>query len=218
MQANKSSQYDIVSLQNIDSEDFYFEYDRSAGNSPYMIPAGEIKRFPRFLAEHALKHLIDKILTKRKARTNNESARVELASQIVIDQEIFKQANVKTEAEVLNDQITEINKPSDLDNVLAKAKEKAKQEAKKEPEVIVTTTTDSTEKFEGLAVEPTPGTTTTIEIEAKPTRGELYEYASKNGLVLDEPDKEGKTLKQRLEKMKIDEVIKEIDYNKEDNA
>ena len=66
MPSTETQVFDTVSIQNIDDEDFIFEYDKSKGNYPYIIPAGQVKRFPRFLAEHAVKHLIDKILNKIK--------------------------------------------------------------------------------------------------------------------------------------------------------
>src|SRR3990167_5034480 len=94
----KSSEFDIISLHNITDDDFVFEYDKSAGNPPYLIPANTVRRYPRFLAEHALKHLIDKIL-KKKMKTNNDVERQDLASQIVVSEETFQSGPIKTEAE-----------------------------------------------------------------------------------------------------------------------
>ena len=145
----KGNNYDIITLQNIDSEDFVFEYAKSEGNPPYNIPAGEVKRFPRFLAEHALKHLIDKILTKQKQKINNQEARMELASQIVIDEETFQSPVVKSEAERQREMVEELNKPSELDTILAKNKARLKAD---EPPAPTETpkAPQQEEKFEGL--------------------------------------------------------------------
>src|SRR3990167_6814495 len=114
----QTATYDIVAIQNIDDEDFVFEYDRSRGNYPHVIPAGQVKRFPRFLAEHAVKHLIDKILNKRKERTNNDPLRQALAEQIVINEEVLQQPPVKSEAERLKETVDNLNRPSELELVL----------------------------------------------------------------------------------------------------
>ena len=118
----------IITLQNIDDEDFEFEYDKSSGNWPYVIPAGEIRRFPRFLADHALKHLLDKILTKRNIKTNNETERATLASQIVVGEESFQQRPQKTEIEKQKEEIDRLNKPSELDAILGKRRAPSEQE------------------------------------------------------------------------------------------
>jgi len=97
--------YDTVAIKNIDDEDFIFEYGRSEVNHPYVIPAGQIKRFPRFLAEHAVKHLIDKLLNKRKERTNNPVLRQSLAEEIVIAEEVLQQPPVKSEADILKERV-----------------------------------------------------------------------------------------------------------------
>lgn len=210
-----SRQYDIVALHNIDGEDFIFEYDKSQGNYPYTIPAGQIKRFPRFLAEHALKHLIDKILTKQKKRINNEVDRIELASQIVVEEETFQQKPTRNSAEVLAEEVESMNKPSDLEKVL----ERQKEEVPPTPVKTQPTTEEKpAEKFEGLEMgeEPLRGdeedTTEPMgaplpsadQVPYVPSRAEIYRYAEKQGMTLD-PE----TIK-KLDKMKVPELLKEI--------
>ena len=212
-----NTNFDICTIHNIDTEDFVFEYDRSSGNYPYTIPAGEVRRFPRFLAAHALKHLIDKILTKRHAKINNEEARKDLASQIVIEEEKFQNQPKKSEAEMVHEQVEELNRPSELDAILAKRK--TTPEA---PPIVPGVALVEDEKFEGL--EPSPDDvgnevdTTDAdvppakeEVRAMPTRGEIYAYAQTTlKMVMDEPDKEGKTLRQRMDKMNVDTLLSEI--------
>jgi hypothetical protein len=185
------SLHDIITIKNTDEEDFTFEYDRSRGNYPYTIKAGEIKRFPRFLADHAVKHLINKILHKKNIRVDNEAARAAEASEIYIGEEMFQQTPEENVADLTRKTVEELNKPSDLENVIAKAKKNAPP-----PEKVVD------DDFEPKKVEP----------KTIPTRSELFDYAVKQGLVLDQPDKDGKTLRQKFSKMKIDEVMKELQY------
>ena len=216
-QAPKLSEYDVVTLRNVDEEDFVFEYDRSAGNFPHVIPAGEIRRFPRFLAEHALKHLIDKILNKRKERTSHEALRAELASQIVVDEEVIQKQPVISEAERQQKQIEELNKPSDLETLLKKHRAEEPQENIGTQPNMDQLPVKEEEKFEGLAPgeEPLKGdeldTTekpvveTKEEVKPVPTRKEIYDYGEKTlNLVMDEK------LKAKLEKMNVPDLLKEI--------
>jgi len=208
------SNYDVIAIQNIDTEDFTFEYGKSEGNYPYTIPAGEVKRFPRFLAEHAVKHLIDKMLNKDDKRTNDMPARQDLANRIVIDEEVFQQGPIKTEADVQREEVERLNKPSDLDDIIGKmrAKEPTTVNADQPMEQPV----EPTETFEGLTApgeEPLKGdeldTTDDIpevpvEVKAVPTRNEIYAYGRKQGLVIAE--KEQKV----FDKMKVEDLLKEV--------
>jgi len=210
----------IVTLHNIDDEDFVFEYNKSEGNSPYVMPCGEVARYPKFLADHALKHLIDKILTKKGVKTNNEIARTEVANQIVIGAESIRGEPKPTEVERLRKEVEELNKSSTLDAILARRK--AEKEEKKEETPVETPARpeDVTEKFEGLEkneVDEKLDEIKKVEEEAKkvmpmPTRTELLDYAAKQNLVLDEPNKEGKTLRQIYTTMKISDLVAELQY------
>jgi len=209
--------YKIITLQNVDDENFVFDYNKSEGNPPYLMPAGEVVRYPEFVARHALKHLIDKILNKRGERTNNQVLREELANQIIIGEEKSLQQAEPTVDEKLRAEIDELNQPSPLDKILAKRKEektykkKVKKAEKEQLEVD--------ERFEGLdkveepKVEEKPKEPPKVvkDIKPKPTRKELFTYAEKDmNMVLD------KKTKSKLTKMTIDEVIKELDYPVED--
>ena len=207
-----SQQGKIITLQNVDDEDFMFEYNSSEGNPPYLIPSGETARFPYVLANHAMKHLINKILTKRKQKTNNQTLRDELANEIVIGEETAQREAQVSETERLRLEVEDLNKPRTLDTILEK------REAEKEnKEKIEKTEKDKIkvgEKFEGL--DETPDVSKAKKkvekpknVKPIPTRSELMDYAKNEmNMVLDE-----KTEK-RLSKMKIDDLVKELNYSK----
>jgi len=209
----KTALYDIVAIQNIDDEDFVFEYDRSKGNYPHVIPAGQVKRFPRFLAEHAVKHLIDKLLNKRNERTNNEVLRQSLAEQIVIAEEVLQQPPRKTEAEVLKETVDNLNRPSELEQVLKK--NRGKEEIATTPPVEEAPPVPE-EKFAGLGptvdtTESTPPLAQQQEAKPVPTRAEIYSYAqSKMGITLDVDTKK------KWDKMKVGELLSEVADPRED--
>jgi hypothetical protein len=215
---------EIVTIHNIDDEDFEFSYNASEGNAPYTIPAGEVARYPKFLADHALKHLIDKILTKKNIKTNNELARMEVANQIVIGSESIRGEPKLNEAEKLRKEVEELNKSSTLDAILARRKAEKEEPKKVEETPTTERTEDVTEKFEGLEEKKEEVDKKLEEIkeeEAKkvipmPTRTELLDYAVKQNLVLDEPNKEGKTLRQIYATMKIEDLVKELQFPLED--
>jgi hypothetical protein len=212
-----TSQHTIVAIQNIDDEDFMFEYNASEGNPPYVIPAGDVARFPQFLAEHALKHLIDKILNKREQKTNNEPLRMELANQIIIGEEVSRQKPQPSEAEKLRMEVEELNKPSTLEAILEKRKE-AKAHKKK----IVKAEKEQKgvgEKFEGLEDRteepvkedkekgPAKEAVKPKDVKPMPTRKEIYTFAEKEmNMVLD------KNARKKFDKMKVDDLITELQY------
>lgn len=168
------AQHDIISIQNIDDEEFVFEFDRASGNYPYNIPTGEIRRFPRFLATHAVKHLIDKILTKRNMKTNNQQSRQELASQIVVSEETFQSGPNKTEAERTKEEVDKLNRPSDLEGVLGKKRQMSAEEIKLQQEFRSNPTTNPAptpeEHFDGLENKsPTVIESKPVEIKTETT-------------------------------------------------
>lgn len=115
------AQYDIVTIKNIDTEDFEFSYNRSApGSRTYTIKAGETANYPRFLADHAVSHLIDQVLTAKKIRTNDKMMRIKYAQKIVISEQIIIPEAQPTEGERLSKQVDELNMGSELENILAK--------------------------------------------------------------------------------------------------
>lgn len=216
------SQHDIITLRNIDDQDFTFEYDRSRGNYPYVMKAGEISRYPRFLAEHALKKLIDKILDKQKVKLNNEPARAELRERIFVEEEVFQHTPQNSESEKLRKEVENLNKPSDLESILTRnaAKEKAAKPTLVTPTNPVKDEDEvETEKFAGLEDErvakkagmagETVDTTEEVPVKnsVKPTRQQLLSYGeNKLGLTLDK-----KTMA-RIDKLTDDQLIEEFQF------
>jgi hypothetical protein len=119
MDSNDPRSADIITVQNVDTEPIDIIYD---GKSWGTIVPGQIRRFPRFLAEHAVKHLIDQILNRLEKPTNNKVLRQEWASKIVIDEESTFQPRALTAEEKLQKEVEQLNKQSDLELVLNRAR------------------------------------------------------------------------------------------------
>jgi len=200
-----SSSTKIITLQNIDDEDFAFSYNASEGNPPYLMKAGGVVRYPEFLAKHALKHLIDKILTKQGERSNNRTLRLELADKIVIDTEKLTRQTEQSPEEKLRKEVKNLNQPSTLETILNKRKAAKKHEEKK-----VEKKEEVEEEFEGLPKEPPvekPVEKPKEEVKTLPTRNEVIEYAkTKMNIVVDE-----KTEK-KFKAMKLADLMKEVQY------
>lgn len=189
-------QNDIITLMNPDNEDFEFEYNRAEGNLPYIIPAGEVRRFPGWLAAHGLKHLIDLLITKSGKKTNNVVLRQEWATKIVISTESLQRKREPSEADLLREKIKDLNQPSDLELLLNQRSAKDEVEQReKEPEV----------KETPKPKEPDP--VLVKEPKNIPTRNELLDYA-RNTLKMNMDEKTVKNLK----KMKVADLIKELNY------
>lgn len=192
-QSNPFKTNDIISLQNVDSEDFEFEYNRSESNSPYLIPAGEVRRFPGWLASHALKHLLDKILTKAEEKTNNVVKRRELAEKIVVSVESLQQKREPSEAELLREKIKKMNEPSDLELLLSRREQENKKKLKEDKKEVAR---EEEKKKELKRI-----------TERKPTKKELMNYASdKLKMTMN------KKTRRKLLRMTVDELIKELDH------
>ena len=187
--------YNIVTLKNIDDEEFVFSVDKQK----YIIPAGETRKFPKFMAQLAIKHLVDKILQKEdpEGKTlTNEAKRDEIVSKILIAEQGYEQPKVPTDADIVAD----MNKPSDIDRLLKKNKASLKEretsvtEVKKEKE----------DKFDGLE-----------ESEGIPNREEMISYAKvtmKMNLdtIIDKGENKGSTIQQVYDKMTDAELYKEL--------
>jgi len=201
--------WNIVAVHNIDDEDFVFEYDARSGNPPYVIPAGEVKRFPKFLAKHAIKHLVDKIMIKNNQRISNQEARRDLMEQIIVGEESFQPEPEKSEAEKTKEVVDRVNAPSEVDRILDKIKEGEKRAEKALKEKKPTksgATPEDVETFAGL--KKAKRTSDKPEKESPrpvPTRQEIYKYAE-DVLKMTIDDKTRK----KLDKMKVSELLKEV--------
>jgi len=210
-----NNSYKAVTIQNIDGEDFVFEYNRAAGNPPYLIKTGQTVTYPFFLAKHAVKHLINKILNKRDISTNNSAARDKLSAQIVVKEEEYNRVDPLNPNQQLKKDIEIMNKSSDLESILGKRKAQAKAdkiaEAKETPkkELPEVDTTDDADSFEGLKeeVKTEPKGKIPAPVNANPTRAEMYTYA-KDTLKMDM----NKKVLDKLDKMKVSDVATELDY------
>jgi len=191
---NQSEKYNIISIRNIDDEDYYFKVD----NQGYMIGTGETRNFPKFMAELAVKHLVDKILVKKDPEGKlmaNKGEREAVASQIIVGEQKYEKPPIPTDEQI----VEEMNK-SEIDNILEKHKERLKtyqpvappkpdlEELDKPPEVEV-----RPEEFEGLGA---------------PNRQDLLNFA-KNILRLDITDK--KTL-ESWDRLTDAELAKELNF------
>ena len=162
------TQYNIVTLKNIDDEDFIFAVNKTQ----YVIPAGEIRRFPKFMATLGYKHLVDKLLIKEDPEgraLTNQKKRDEIGSKILVDEKEYERPQLPTDAQILE----EMNRPSEMDRLLDKNRSKLETQE----DAVVTTDEDiiipepevgvvKEEKFEGLETEIT-----------LPSRAEMMTFA-----------------------------------------
>lgn len=234
----KPSPYDAVTIKNVDDEDFTFVYDKVKGYYPHTIKAREIKTLPRFLAVHAVKHLVDKILIKRKVRVSNLPARQNLAEMIVIHEEVLQQDPIKSEAEKMQEDINRMNAPSELDSILKKRRENGEplpedmsdideiigtkksqsplEETKPEP-VEVPKTVEKKEVFEQLEEEEKEvEEDSVISEQKKPVENKAVNLPTKDELKNYAVEEVGMTMDDKL-KVKFDnmseaELVKELQY------
>src|SRR3989339_618899 len=102
--------YNIVTLRNIDDEDFIFMVDKVE----YVIPKGETRNFPKFMAQLAVKHLTDKILLKEDSDGHflqNDVKRSDISARIVVEEQSYEKPVIPTDQQI----VEEMNKPTDLD-------------------------------------------------------------------------------------------------------
>jgi hypothetical protein len=78
----------VVNFTNIDNQD----YDGQWGGEITVIKAGETKQFPKFLAEHYCKHLVNKMIIRGGQDWTNDLLRKPLEERIL--------GNVEVKAEI----------------------------------------------------------------------------------------------------------------------
>jgi len=79
LEYTEKSSLDVINFTNIDGED----YEGMWGGEITIIKAGEVKPFPRFLAYHYAKHLIDKILLRSGKDSGDDLLRQPLEQKIL---------------------------------------------------------------------------------------------------------------------------------------
>jgi hypothetical protein len=109
------STYQTVILHNPFSEDFTHTWDKE----PYTVKSGESKHFPKWLAEHLVKHLLDRELNKLGLPTdfscsdpknpNLGYSRNTLFNKCIIEEGgAVEGTSLKQEVELLNKKIVEV--------------------------------------------------------------------------------------------------------------
>lgn len=200
--------YNIYVLKNIDDEDFVFAVDKVQ----YMIPAGETRNFPKFMAALAIKHLIDKVIQKEDPegrKLGDKTERDRLGALILVGEDKYEKPQLPTDAEIVDD----MNRPSDMERILEKNKKRLKSEelpvkttgrdkvipAPEVEEVPVKVNAENVEeeKFEGLE-EP--------ETKELPSREEMLDYA-KNTLKMNVDHHKAK---ERISKLSDEELYAEL--------
>jgi hypothetical protein len=115
--------YNQITVKNIDTEDFTFWVNREQ----YLIGAGEIRIFPKFMVRPMLKHLIDKMLIKKDPEgklLRNQTMRDELAGKIVLKEETYQKPVAPTDKEL----VEKMNTQPELDRVLERNKTRQKEQ------------------------------------------------------------------------------------------
>lgn len=197
-------QYRNLTILNVDTKPIEVVYD---GDSYGFIQPGEAKRLPKAMADLVVKHLIDQILNRMDIRTNSQADRDRLAAEIVIDSDDSLKVVSKSSKEILDEQIGELNTPSDLDRLIKKKEEKAQADLENfvpkepEPEVVVEEV-ENKDEFVGLKTDVIP--------LSEASKQDLMDYTV-NVLKLTMDPK----TKARFLKMTKKEMAKEIDYPQE---
>jgi len=75
---------DLLIFQNIDDEDFEWQFDAIRTPLPYFIAAGEMRELPFYIARHGVEKLLDKILQKKGLNHMNILHRKEWRDKIVL--------------------------------------------------------------------------------------------------------------------------------------
>ena len=181
--------YNNVLIKNIDIKDFKFQCD----SEWYMIPAGETRSFPKFIATHAMRKLIDKLANRKdkSGKTNIlQTFRKKMAAKIFISEEKFDKPVAPSDREIV-----EKMQESDLDAILKKNKKALKTKAKVAKKTTKKKKTGKEkESFDGL------------KKNKKPTRAEMLDYAQ-NTLKMDIEDPE---TKKAYKKMTNPQLFKEL--------
>lgn len=211
MDNSEQSRYNIVTIKNISKDPFTIRYDESnpVNRYIYTMAPGEVRRLPMFIAQHAVKHLVDQVLNSMDILTSNRPKREEMTSKIVMAEESMRPERQLTPEQQAIEKIDEYNKPSDLEIHLKKVQQPAEVQLVDAPtpptEPAPAQTDAPEEEFIGLKDEEPAGEPTQLVNE--PTRETLYTYARRNlGLTFDT-----KTQK-RLDAMSIEELVTEFDY------
>lgn len=91
---------DLLIFQNIDNEDFEWQYDAIRTPLPYFIAAGQVRELPFYIARHGIEKLVDRILQKANKNHMNPLFRKEERDKIVLGVKQINQARDKSPQEL----------------------------------------------------------------------------------------------------------------------
>lgn len=112
----EQNQFNQVSLKNIDSEPFECIYN----NQSYgFIMPDTVRVFPQLMADLFLKHMIDQVMNRSELNLGDKLKRNQLASRIVVNIVNAVQEAPKTQDDILREKVEQMNKPSDLELLMA---------------------------------------------------------------------------------------------------
>lgn len=91
---------DLLIFQNIDNEDFEWQYDAIRTPLPYFIAAGQVRELPFYIARHGIEKLVDRILQKANKNHMNPLFRKEERDKIVLGVKHINQLRDKSPQEI----------------------------------------------------------------------------------------------------------------------
>ena len=205
---------DIITIFNPDQDPIEVRYN----NTPYgVIQPGKSMNLPRFLAEHATKHLIDQMLNRANVPTNNESKRKEAEAKIWLHEQSAIGETPKSQEELLAEKVAQLNaQPAPVPAPEptpapppAPTPAVPQPEPQPEPEPVVEVTPEPTP---APVVEEAPAPTVAEIVEqpqsTEPTREQLYNYA-RGTLGMDLTDK---NTQEALDKQDIPQLINTLGW------
>jgi hypothetical protein len=206
--------YNQITVKNIDDEDFTFWVNREQ----YLIGAGEIRIFPKFMVRPMLKHLIDKMLIKKDPEgklLRNQTLRDELASQIVLKEETYQKPVAPTDKEL----VEKMNTQPELDRVLERNKTRQKEQ---EPVMIDPSEVDTAPIETPPAGAPLvksgkvtgkPKDTTVVETQSQPVPPVALAPAPTTETFDQIEDEQNKPLPTRDQMLKYAQDVLKLDVN-----
>lgn len=124
------SELDVVNFTNIDREPFEGKW----GGEVNIIKAGETKQFPKFLAEHYCKHLVNKILIRGGRDWTSADLRKPLEDRVLGKVAVETDEEEKKEEEITFEEAPKEEKKEEVKTEEApKPKRKPRKRAVKKP-------------------------------------------------------------------------------------
>lgn len=98
MEGINQGMFNVVSIMNVDTQDFLIEYNISDPINGYraIMPSGATVSLPKFIADHAVEGITDQVLNRQGKSTNNVAVRAALRQKIIISTQRMSQPLIKT--------------------------------------------------------------------------------------------------------------------------